>query len=373
MPQKTGVMGGTFNPVHIGHLRAAEEAIEMLDLDTFLFIPAAVPPHKSDPEIQDFEHRWEMLRLATQGNPRFQLSDLERKLPGKSYTVKTLTKLQEVFSEETDLYFLLGLDAFLELDTWWRYKELFRLAHMVIVRRPGYREKDLVPFLNEKISSDYRWDDVCGCFQHPELRSVYYLQITPLDISSSQIRHLRAKKRSIRYLVPDEVMRYIEKADLYHAEGAGRIPVNKQKSEAYEETKSIVNVTVEINKSMDARKKAILCIQEIAEHKGREPVLLDVSSLSSFADYFIICAGKSGRQVQGIADRVEESLRKQGIRPLGVEGRGEGQWVLMDYGDVIIHIFYEPVRSFYDLESLWSDAQKVVWETELARPNSHSF
>lgn len=91
-------------------------------------------------------------------------------------------------------------------------------------------------------------------------------------------------------------------------------------------------------------------------------VLLDIGRHSSFADYFIICSGKSSRQVQGIADNVEAGLRDRGLKPLGVEGRQEGHWVLMDYGDIILHIFYEPVRYLYDLESLWSDASRLDWE-----------
>jgi ribosome-associated protein len=88
-------------------------------------------------------------------------------------------------------------------------------------------------------------------------------------------------------------------------------------------------------------------------------VLLDVAEISSFADYFIICSGRSSRQVQGLADHLEESLKEVGIRPLGIEGRREGHWILMDYGDVIIHIFYEPTRHVYELESLWSEAKPV--------------
>lgn len=95
------------------------------------------------------------------------------------------------------------------------------------------------------------------------------------------------------------------------------------------------------------------------EHKGQDLVVLDVSRLSSFADYFVICSARSSRQAQGIADNVEMGLRQIGVRPIGVEGSREGQWILMDYGDVIVHIFYEPVRLFYDLESLWSEAVRV--------------
>lgn len=115
---------------------------------------------------------------------------------------------------------------------------------------------------------------------------------------------------------------------------------------------------------MDSRSKAVLCAREAVQFKALDLVLLDVAGFSSFADFFIICSGKSSRQVQGIADNIERSLKEQGIRPLGVEGRRDGQWILMDYGEVIIHIFYEPVRNFYDLESLWSEAKRVRLEFE---------
>ncbi|HYA39925.1 MAG TPA: ribosome silencing factor [Syntrophobacteraceae bacterium] len=113
---------------------------------------------------------------------------------------------------------------------------------------------------------------------------------------------------------------------------------------------------------MSGRKKAILCAREASRFKAFDLVLLDVSGLSSFADFFIVCSGKSSRQVQGIADNLESGLKSMGIKPIGTEGKREGHWVLMDYGDVIVHIFYEPVRYFYDLESLWSEASRVEWE-----------
>ncbi len=113
---------------------------------------------------------------------------------------------------------------------------------------------------------------------------------------------------------------------------------------------------------MESKQKAILCAREALRFKALDLVVLDVSRFSSFADYFIICSGKSSRQVQGIADNLEGELKIRGLKPIGTEGKREGHWVLMDYGDVIIHVFYEPVRFFYDLESLWSEASRVEWE-----------
>jgi ribosome-associated protein len=117
---------------------------------------------------------------------------------------------------------------------------------------------------------------------------------------------------------------------------------------------------------MNTTDKAMLCARETSQFKGMDLILLDVRGLTSFTDYFLICSGKSSRQVQGIADNLEASLANMGIKPLGIEGRPEGHWILMDYADVVIHIFYEPVRYFYDLESLWSDAARVIWPADAA-------
>lgn len=218
MPLKVGIFGGTFDPVHIGHLRIAEEAREYLALDTLVFIPAASPPHKPGRRITSFGRRWEMLKLAVDGHPYFQISDLESRLPGKSYTVITLRRLHEEYREDADFYFLLGLDSFLELDTWWHFPQLFELARMVVLRRPGCDAGQLESFLREKVSLLYSWDDAAGLFRHPSLMPVYYLRNTRLGISSSRIRELLAQGRSIRYLVPDKVMRYIMDKNLYGSE-----------------------------------------------------------------------------------------------------------------------------------------------------------
>ena len=112
-------------------------------------------------------------------------------------------------------------------------------------------------------------------------------------------------------------------------------------------------------KEPDSRTRVLRCINAALEKKAKDLIILNVREISAFADYFIICSGRSSRQVQGLADHLEESLKEVGIRPLGIEGRREGHWILMDYGDVIIHIFYEPTRHVYELESLWSEAKPV--------------
>lgn len=111
--------------------------------------------------------------------------------------------------------------------------------------------------------------------------------------------------------------------------------------------------------SMDAWEKALLCTRFALDRKAYDLELLDVGPLTSVADYFLICTGRSDTQVQAIARSIEDNLRERGIRPLAVEGMSRGQWVLMDYGDVVIHIFYQPIREFYDLEGLWMKASRA--------------
>ncbi len=210
-----GIMGGTFNPVHFGHLRAAEEVAESLLLAKMIFMVAAQPPHKSEEGLVAFGHRYRMLELAVAGNPLFAVSDLEHRRAGKSYSVETLTQLHTHHAEGEELYFVLGLDAFVELPTWKNYRELFALCHFVVVGRPGYSSTSLETMLKSQVSNEYCFDHQVDGFIHPSQHNVYYREVTLLDISSSAVRNLLAKGHSVRYLVPEKVGTYVYRQGLY--------------------------------------------------------------------------------------------------------------------------------------------------------------
>jgi ribosome-associated protein len=110
---------------------------------------------------------------------------------------------------------------------------------------------------------------------------------------------------------------------------------------------------------MESLEKALLCLEIVKERKAIEPILFDIGELSSISDFFLIASGASSRQTQAVCRHLSRRMREKGYRPFGIEGEKEGHWILMDYGDIIIHIFYEPIRSFYDLEGLWVEAPKV--------------
>jgi nicotinate-nucleotide adenylyltransferase len=210
-----GLFGGTFNPIHYGHLRTAEEVAEALELTRLWFIPAALPPHKMAKMITPFETRLEMTRLAVGKHPRIKVSDIEGRRPGKSYSVETLRQVRQEYGRDWELYFILGLDAILEITTWKDYAELFTLCHFVVLDRPGYDPGQLEAVLRREVHPQFQpLPDAAG-FQHPKGAKVYFLATTLMDISATRIRSLVGRGRSIRYLLPEKVRRYIITNKLY--------------------------------------------------------------------------------------------------------------------------------------------------------------
>jgi nicotinate-nucleotide adenylyltransferase len=156
-----------------------------------------------------------MMELAIEGNPLFVLSDLEYQRPGISYSVETLTQLSKERGGSEELYFVLGLDAFLELQTWKSYRELFSLCHFIVVARPGFSPESLDAMLTTQVSDRYSLDIQVQGYRHPSLHTVYYREVTLLDISSSAIRKLLAEGGTVRYLLPEKVEEYIQQQRLY--------------------------------------------------------------------------------------------------------------------------------------------------------------
>jgi nicotinate-nucleotide adenylyltransferase len=212
---RLGIFGGTFDPVHIAHLRCAEEARETLALDRVLFIPAATPPHKRHRPVAPAQHRLAMLRLAIAGNRAFRVSAMELERSGPSYSVDTLRRLRAELPARADLVFLLGLDAFREIHTWKEHRALFGLADFAIFARPGYRLRSLRALLPVASRSEFCYGRTRLTLEHKSGSQVRFLDLTALDISASAIRKRVARAQSVRYLVPLPVERYIARHRLY--------------------------------------------------------------------------------------------------------------------------------------------------------------
>jgi len=215
---KVGIFGGTFNPIHYGHLRAAEEVREKLKFDKILFIPSKSPPLKTE-AIADVVHRYEMLRLAIFNNRFFELSDIECRMPGKSYTVKTVDELTKT-NPKTGLFFILGIDAFLDIPNWWNPERLIALTNFVIISRPGFKFIDLQtsPYtkINRKILRELdKGETETYKTKLKSNKDAILLRPIPIGISSTEIRRLIRQGKSIKYLLPAEVKSYIIANKIY--------------------------------------------------------------------------------------------------------------------------------------------------------------
>ena len=211
---KTGILGGTFNPIHLAHLRIAEEVKQACRLDRILFIPAAEPPHKDVAGEVSFAHRFAMVEAAIRSYSGFQVSDLEIRRSGKSFSVDTLEILRQE-DPQGERFFIIGLDSYRDIASWKDFARLFSLSHLVVTTRPGVTLRDPLEPLPVAIRTDFCYDQHTGRFQHKSGNYLFFLKDTCLDISSTQIRELLATGHSIRHLVPSEVVLYIEEHGLY--------------------------------------------------------------------------------------------------------------------------------------------------------------
>lgn len=214
-----GLLGGTFNPIHLGHLRLAEELAEGLDIATVLVIPAGNPPHRPPPGVSP-EHRLAMARLAIAGNPRLRLEDYEARKSGPCYMVETLAHLRARLGGEAPLILFLGADAFQGLTAWHEWRRLFGLAHLAVAHRPGFSPSLLDDSLPTELKREWqaRRSTAPAELHTAPAGRIWQQPITQLDISASRIRALAAEGKSIRYLVPDQVLDYIERQHLYRLE-----------------------------------------------------------------------------------------------------------------------------------------------------------
>ncbi|MBI5587874.1 MAG: nicotinate-nucleotide adenylyltransferase [Deltaproteobacteria bacterium] len=212
---RLAVIGGTFNPIHYGHLRVAEEVRESLGLDKILFIPTFIPPHKTDEPMTPPKTRLDMARLAVSDNPGFEVSDIEIKRGGKSYTIDTVRALKSGAGEDLKVFLIIGSDSFNDITTWCEYRELFRLSSFVVVERPGYPVKTPGEVLPVELARKFWYDASAGVFMNSDGNTITYLQTTLIDVSSSEIRRKVREGRSVRYLLPGQVMDYIYGQKLY--------------------------------------------------------------------------------------------------------------------------------------------------------------
>ena len=200
-----GVYGGTFNPIHNGHLLIAEELRICMKLDKVIFIPTANPPHKKITKLIVGSHRLKMIYSAIKNNPFFLASDIELIRGGRSYSIETIKALKEIYSKGAKFFFIMGADSILEFMTWKNWEDLLKLCNFVVSPRPGY-EIDL-NVIKSKMRRKLRDKSL--------VKNIIYFETRVFDVSSTEVRKKIKKSESVKYYIPDEVIKYIKKHKLY--------------------------------------------------------------------------------------------------------------------------------------------------------------
>jgi nicotinate-nucleotide adenylyltransferase len=385
-PRAIGILGGTFDPVHVGHLALAREALRTLDLERVLFVPNAQPPHKDSRDVSPAHQREAMLALAIEGEPAFELSRVELERAGPSYAVDTVAELAALSrtAGRPEPWFILSAEVLDDFHTWRQPQRILDLCRVAVSPRSGAQPLDR------------HW--LSAHFPGREDRFAF-LPGPVLDVASTTIRERVAAGEPIGGLVPPSVERYIRASGLYRGAAAGSIidGIDAEEGEgqvADEQESTMIDGEAD-GSAADPRaatprglpsrrhpvrpgasrgegvidpgpvdEAALAMAHRIVElasaKKASDIVLLDVRGQTTMTDYFVICSGASDRQLGAIADGITEGLHADGTSLLSREGDASSHWVLLDVGGVIVHVMSGPEREFYQLEKLWSNASLLL-------------
>ncbi|NND81161.1 MAG: nicotinate-nucleotide adenylyltransferase [Gammaproteobacteria bacterium] len=318
-----GIFGGTFDPIHRGHTGAVSELCRAFSLQSVHWVLSARPPHKGEIGA-NIEQRLAMLRIALQSTPEFVVDEREVSRPQKSYTYDTVQEFRKEFSGQT-LGLIIGTDSLLQFHKWYRYKELIEQVHLLILRRPGYDATVPLEFADRLVST------AAELTQYQAGKIALY-EDSEFDISSSAIRELLAvanrdatTKAQLEELLEPQILAYIEQHQLYE------------------------------NKYMNPTELKEQVVSALEDIKGQDIKVLDIAEISDFADFMVVVSGTSDTHVRALAREASDRLRKQGVNPLNEDGADLGEWVLVDFGDVVLHVMRPEVRDYYDLEKLWDE------------------
>ncbi|BDU70992.1 ribosome silencing factor [Mesoterricola silvestris] len=328
--RRVGLLGGTFNPPHAGHLKLADLAILALDLDELRLVPTAVPPHKPRPALDG------AMRLRLLRDLPYPVETLEVDRGGESYTVDTLEALA---AREPDSAWILvmGSDQMAAFDTWRRPGRILELASLAVSPRPGFGDAPVPGLLQGRFRA--RWSGSAG--------EVVELPGTELELASTGLREDLARGGAPEQ-IPSQVLAVICRENQYR------------------------NVCLGERMTLEPRLASV--VEAARSKKAFRIRLFDVTGIASFTDTFAFMSGSSDRQNRAIADAVEEQLKAIGTRPLSREGEQNGNWILLDYGDIIVHVMDEETRGFYNLEGLWKDAKELELPPDVhpSIPNSEN-
>ena len=329
---KVGIFGGSFNPPHNGHVNSLTTVQKKMGFDLIHIIPNSQNPLKILVDGPGPEHRLEMTRQAFASYGKaFQVNDTELKRGGKSYTVDTIKELLKTY-KSNELYLIIGADNFDTFSQWKDYKKILELANIVVTTRPGYdipeSEDEWPDYLAPLVA-----DSDFGTIELTTGRSIEFITLNDLDISSSELRKKLRVGRPAEKFLPLAVESYIKEHGLYKT-GSHKISNFKTFTD--------------------------FCAQVLFDKKAIALKAFDIQGVSSSSDFTLIGSGTSTRHASSMAENLVKAVKDEfNVYPLSIEGVDEGRWVVVDYGALIVHLFYDFVRQEYRLEDLWKQGTEL--------------
>lgn len=329
---RVGIFGGSFNPPHMGHINSLLTVQKKAGLDKIHVVPAAQNPLKVPVAGPSDTQRFELVKasLNTYGK-QFFVDDQEIKRGGLSYTIDTVMNLRKDIDPE-DLFLIIGADQFEEFGQWKDYQKLLTEANLIVTTRPGWDipdEADELPEYLKPLVAEYDFNFI----ELTTGRNVQFIRLQDVEVSATEVRKLLRTGRPVEKVLPLSVENYIKENKLYR-------PISE--------------------KIGDFEKFTEFCGRVLFEKKAIQVRGFDLTTLSAPTEYSLIASGTSTRHAVSLAENVVDAVKDEfNVLPLSVEGIDEGRWVLVDYGSLIVHVFYDFVRQEYSLEKLWKDGREL--------------
>lgn len=329
---KIGILGGSFNPPHFGHLNVARTVKEKAGLNELRVVPSAKNPLKTKIDGPSAEERLDLTRIAISDlGPGYVVDDREVKRGKTSYTIQTL---EEIKAEQPndELYLIIGMDLLNEFEEWKDWKKILDIANLVVVSRPGFElprtQDDLPEFLHPLIT-----DQDFNFMTLKSGKEIQFLQMKDVEVSATDLRKWLRSGRSVEKYLPLGVELKIKNAGLY-------APL-KDKIGDYEEFAKFVADVLFERKAIGVRG-------------------FDLRPMTAPSEFAVICSATSTRHATALAEAVADAVKLEfNVYPQSLEGADEGRWVLVDYGSLIVHVFYDYIRQEYSLENLWAQGKDL--------------
>lgn len=325
---RIGIFGGSFNPPHMGHINSLQTVLKKTGLDRIHVVPNFQNPLKIQVEGPTAQQRLEMTRKALEGyGESFVVDDLEVRREGSSYTIDTIRHFRKSVEAE-DLFLIIGADNFESFHEWKDYQKILAETNLIVTTRPGFAvpsdPEDLPGFLKDMVEE--------ADFNFVELktgRNIQFLTLNDVEVSSSELRRSLRAGRPVAQYIPLAVENFVKEHRLYRPIG---------------------------DRISDYGQFTTFCASVLFEKKGISVRGFDLRKITSPTEYALIASGTSTRHAAAMAEHVVQAVKEEyNVYPQGIEGTDEGRWVVIDYGSLIVHVFYDFVRNEYSLENLWKE------------------